>query len=283
MGIALCAAVIIVIAVAFRQRIKAVITGPGSTGVEGDASHPVARPDGHSEDARSRRGGLTATHATGREVGESVVVKPGTKDPESDGDISGWQGRISKIEPWEGGTLVCIVWDSITLQHMPRSLIEHCEEEGFDWQSIYLGVDEVEPAFARDTERDVTRTVQEVRKHAAWFHLGAEGKRIQKVLDGIDPPDTRRLFEVWEAHLEAQLGFPFEAEVVELSQRGTLRLGDRVIVEGLSCVDDPYGIMVAVRRGREHGDFPLCDLQATHRRAAHYQLVRDYVVWYANR
>jgi hypothetical protein len=34
MGIALCAAVIIVIAVTFRQRIKAVITGPGSTGRE---------------------------------------------------------------------------------------------------------------------------------------------------------------------------------------------------------------------------------------------------------
>jgi hypothetical protein len=79
------------------------------------------------------------------------------------------------------------------------------------------------------------------------------------------------------------LGFPFEAEVVELSQRGTLRLGDRVIVEGLSCVDDPDGIMVAVRRGRAHGAFPLCDVQATHRRAAHYQLVRDDVVWYANR
>jgi hypothetical protein len=57
-------------------------------------------------------------------------------------------------------------------------------------------VDEVEPAFARDTERDVTSVVQEVRTHAAWFHLGEEGKRIQKVLDGIDPRDTRRFFEV---------------------------------------------------------------------------------------
>lgn len=64
--IAIFAAVIIGVAMTFRHRIKAVIKGPGGTGLEVEASHPVPRPGVHIEDARSRRGGLTATDATGR-------------------------------------------------------------------------------------------------------------------------------------------------------------------------------------------------------------------------
>jgi hypothetical protein len=30
-------------------------------------------------------------------VGDAVAVKPGTADPDTGGDIGGWQGRISEI------------------------------------------------------------------------------------------------------------------------------------------------------------------------------------------
>ena len=30
-------------------------------------------------------------------VGDSVIVKPGTQDPDYAGDIGGWQGRITEI------------------------------------------------------------------------------------------------------------------------------------------------------------------------------------------
>ncbi len=33
-------------------------------------------------------------------AGDSVVVKPGTKDPDLGGDIGGWQGRITEFY-WE--------------------------------------------------------------------------------------------------------------------------------------------------------------------------------------
>ncbi|MCG3161995.1 MAG: hypothetical protein JMDDDDMK_03223 [Acidobacteria bacterium] len=31
------------------------------------------------------------------------------------------------------------------------------------------------------------------------------------------------------------------------------------------------------------GNFPLCDLEATGKKSKNYQLLRDYVVWFANR
>jgi hypothetical protein len=64
--IAIFAVVIIVVAVAFRQRIKAVVKGPGGTGLEIDASNPMLRPGVEITDAKSRRGGLSAEDQTGR-------------------------------------------------------------------------------------------------------------------------------------------------------------------------------------------------------------------------
>ncbi len=215
-------------------------------------------------------------------VGDSVVVKPGTKDPDIGGDISGWQGRVSEFGEWEGKTTVCIVWDSVTLKSMPRAMIEHSEEEGLDWQSMSLAVDEVEPSPARDTEQDVASAVAEISEQSAWLHLGEEGKRIQAVLAGIDPDDIMELLDAWEEHLTEKLPFPFEAEVSEHQDRGPLRRGDRVSVKSITLVDDLYGIIVAVKRGRERYDFPLCDLEVTDQRSANYQLVKDYAVWFAN-
>ena len=65
--VAIFVAVIIVVAITFYHRIKAVIKGPGGTGLEMEAlPNPLPRPGVRIEDARSRRGGLTAMDATGR-------------------------------------------------------------------------------------------------------------------------------------------------------------------------------------------------------------------------
>ena len=54
-------------------------------------------------------------------------------------------------------------------------------------------------------------------------------------------------------------------------------------VLGICEADDHYGVLVNVSSGQGHFVFPLCDLEATDQRAANYQPVRDYVVWFANR
>jgi hypothetical protein len=71
--IAIFAVVVIVVAVAFRHRLKAIIKGPGGTGLEIDAAHPLPRPGVRIDDARSRRGGLTATDHTGRGAEASKI------------------------------------------------------------------------------------------------------------------------------------------------------------------------------------------------------------------
>lgn len=102
------------------------------------------------------------------------------------------------------------------------------EKEGLDWQTIGVGLDDVEPATARDSERDVERALAEIDKHAHWLGPDDEDKRIQAVLDGIDPDDEVALVEAWEEYLDENLSFPFEAEVSEWQDRGPLRTGDRV-------------------------------------------------------
>jgi hypothetical protein len=63
---AIFAVVVIVVAIAFRQQIKAVIKGPGGTGLELDASNPTLRPGVEGTDLKSRRGGFTGEDQTGR-------------------------------------------------------------------------------------------------------------------------------------------------------------------------------------------------------------------------
>jgi hypothetical protein len=216
-------------------------------------------------------------------IGDSVTVKPGTKDPDSDGDLGGWQGRITDFGRDKGRTTACIAWDSVTLKNMPPSAIGHSERKGLDWRCMYLYTTEIELAAARDSERDVERAVADIEKHSYWLHLGEGGRRIQQVLDEVDPNDLMGQLDAWEEHLGKKLRFPFEAEVSERQGRGPLPQEDRVKVKGISGVDDLYGIIVEVRRGRERFDFPLCDLEVTDRRSANHQSVKDYAVWFANR
>ena len=63
-------------------------------------------------------------------IGDSVSVKKGIKDPDLGFDIGAWQGRISEVDIDDD--LICIDWDSITLQQMQASTITQSEKEGWD-------------------------------------------------------------------------------------------------------------------------------------------------------
>jgi hypothetical protein len=214
-------------------------------------------------------------------VGDSVVVRPGTMDPDFDADIGGWQGRV--LEGPGDDDMILIRWDSITLRAMPDSLIEQSEEQGLNWTEMTLEAHEVELAGPRDTEEDVARAIAELSEKHAWSFLGEEGRRIGKILAGVDPDDEMALLDAWENHLVKHLAFPFEAQVSEYQARGPLRAGDRVTVRRISTADDLYGIIVRVAHRRRLVAFPLCDLEVTDERSPNYQLVEDYGVWFANR
>jgi hypothetical protein len=224
-------------------------------------------------------GGTERTHDF--HAGDSVVVKPGIKDPDFSVEIAGWQGRVSE-EPGDDG-MVSIRWDSVTLPNMPDSMIEQCEEQGLDWTEMILEAREVELTNSRDTEEDVAQATKRLSKKHTWSFLGEEGRRIGKILAGVDRYDEMAALDAWEDHLTKSLVFPFEAEISEYQERGPLQAGDRVTVKGISGVDDLYGVIVRLRYGRRRYDFPLCDLEVTDERSPNHQFVMDYAVWFANR
>jgi hypothetical protein len=199
------------------------------------------------------------------------------KDPNLKTPIGGWQGRVIRVEE----DMVDIAWDSPTLQAMPTRMIEWCEEEGLDWAEMRLGVGEVELAEPRDTSAAMVRVKKELAAQHAYAYLGEEGRRIQKVLAGIDPDDELKALKVWRKHLKAVLTLPFEAEVSE--HGGPFRVGEKVRVIGLSdVIDDGYGLIAELGGHHAGSAYPLCDLEVM-RQSPNHQLVHDYAVWFANR
>lgn len=217
--------------------------------------------------------------------GDSVKVKEGIRCPDQeDLCLEGWQGRVFEIEKDEDGSvLIGIKWDSVTLKNMPASFIDQCEDEGTDYAVIYLALEEVEPAAARDTEEDIEEAIAEISKKHAWSWLGEEGRRINEVLASVKEKDGGETHGAWENHLREVLVFPFEAEVAEYQERGPLRQDDRVSVKRLSMTDELYGVIVEVWRGRKKYHFPLVDLEVVDKISPNYQPVNDYRTWFANR
>ncbi len=89
---------------------------------------------------------------------------------------------------------------------MPRSLIQYCEDEGLAWREMHLGMNDVPPS--RATAKKMPR--EEIESQTAWLCMGEEGKRIQKVLTGIDPDNTMKILKAWEAHLGKKLIYPLK-------------------------------------------------------------------------
>ena len=215
--------------------------------------------------------------------GDCVAVKVGVRDEDAGGSLEGYQGRIEDIDTTEEGkTLLDIRWDSVTLKNTPRSLLEQMEEEGLDWSRYYLYPEDVERAEARDTPEQAYAAADEISTQLLWVGLGEEGRRIQKVLEGVDTEDETAVLDAWERYLRKRIKFPFKARVAEWQEGGEFRQGDQVSVQGFEDISDLYGIVVEVRRGREYYAFPLADLEVAGKKSPNYQPVKDYCIWFAN-
>jgi hypothetical protein len=211
-------------------------------------------------------------------IGGSVKVKPNTDDPDYDGDISGWQGRVTEIYD----DTVFVEWDSVTLTNMPPESIAQAEDVGSDWSGMTVSNIDLESSQVRDTPADVVRVLEHLEYIHRWDYLGEEGLRVKDVLQDIDSDDELSAFEAWEKHFRKVLKFPFEAEVME-QQKGAARQGDVVKVLEIIEIMEPYGVLVQC--SHKHGGWvlPLCDLEVTKKSSPNYQPVKDHAVWFANR
>ena len=195
--------------------------------------------------------------------------------------MSGWQGRVVSFEH-EHGT-VMIAFDSLTLRNMPDAYFETCEEQGLDWPEYGASPDELEVVPPRDTPQDVEDAIAELTARYASSYLGEEGRKMHAILAGVDLEDSLAVLRRWGEYLRQTLHFPFHATVVETScRRGPIRHGERLTVLGITSVDDSYGVLVDVKRGRESFVSPLCDLATVDVRSPNHAPLQLYVVWFAN-
>jgi hypothetical protein len=215
-------------------------------------------------------------------IGDSIVVKKGVQDPDFNAGIEGWQGRISDISDED---IVCINWDSITLKKFPISMIDKCEQEGWGWDKMYLGISEIELSRPRDTDKDVKAIVGKLKNETEWLYLGESGQRIQSVLSGVVSHDLLSAHNVWNEYFNCKLSFPFEASVEEPQERGPVRTGGKVIVRRINEIneiDELRGILVDIEYKKRMYVFPLADLEVVKKQSKNFTPIKDYVIWFAN-
>lgn len=214
-------------------------------------------------------------------IGDTVRVKAGFIDEETDHDMSGWQGRIKEFYTDAGTAL--IAFDSLTIKAMPTTYIRRCEEEGYSWTEYGFELEWLEAAAPRDAKTDATTMIKNRAGEVRYAHLGEEGSAIDEILNEVDPNNEIDALAAWEEYLGKQLTFPFAAEISEFQVRGPLQSGDQLKVHGIELVDESYGVIVKVRRGRNVYHCPLGNLKVLDPSSPNHDLVQLYAVWYANR
>ena len=95
----------------------------------------------------------------------------------------------------------------------------------------------------------------------------------------------------WSNWLLDRLTFPFQVERQEdlssnpfaSNQDRPFSVGHKMKVLSIEDEDESYGIIVKVREGRKTGYIPLADVEVVSQEDSNFWLVREYVVWFANR
>lgn len=108
--------------------------------------------------------------------------------------------------------------------------------------------------------------------------------RIAAVLENVtQEDDDTKAFQAWLNHMEAKLSLPFEAQIVETQENGSLKAGAQVSVFDFVGIHNEYGIMVSVKTALKRFDFPLSDLEVCEEMSPNYKLVDDYKAWFYDR
>jgi hypothetical protein len=220
------------------------------------------------------------------EIGDSIIVNQGVNVPDYEElEIGGWQGRIIKIDTKSelNNILISIEWDSLTLEQMPSNYIEESEIEGLGWESMTLYASELTKSKPRDTNADMKRMQDKLTDMHIWDSLGEEGRRISKVLVGVNPNDDIKCFDKWLEYLNENLTFPIQSIVSDSESNWIIKCGNKVTIKSILETESIYGVMASIIRNGEKFDFPLCNLTVIDKKKATFQLIRDYSVWFANR
>jgi hypothetical protein len=213
---------------------------------------------------------------------DSVIVRSGTVEPDRlHNDLSGWQGRVIDFIQGEKGAIQALVeWDSYTLEHMPVSFINERAEHTWDWESMALQIQALEPAKPRDSYHRVERVQARLSARHFWPLIPSAGKRIAEFLKNLDPEDDRSIFAAWHEHLGSLMTFPFETCVERASATSPALKGDFVTVLALAQYDPLTGVTVQGKFKNQVIQIPLANLIVLNEKLRNHSLVDDYKLWF---
>lgn len=214
-------------------------------------------------------------------LGQYVKVKTGIKAPDFEYQLmDDWQGKVTEILKTDG--LIEIEWDVKTLLNTPYQYLYDTISNGYDYELMTLNIEEL----LSIKKRTVTAKEQsDLNAKLYWidfYDVQEIDEAYAEIFEGVDVEDEFALLKRWKEHLNETLQFPFETEVVE-TERGGLRFGTKIKLLALDDYDDMYGIFGTGKSEMGTVTFPICNLEATNQASDNYELLNNYVIWFANR
>lgn len=214
-------------------------------------------------------------------IGQYVKVKNGIKAPDLDYQLmDDWQGKVTAI--LKDDRLIEIEWDIKTLLNTPYQYLHDIISNGYDHQVMTLSLDELVSSTKRAFTRHEKSTLYAKLYWIDFYSIQEVDEFYAELFKGVDVEDEYALLDKWEEHLSQMLNFPFETKVAE-TDRGGFKIGTRIKLLDLDDYDDKYGIFGIGKGETGAVTFPICNLEATDKESKNYELLRNYVVWFANR
>ncbi len=106
-------------------------------------------------------------------IGQTIAVKVGQQDPETDTPITGWSGTVTIVHSNNG--MIEIEWDAPTLLQMPDNYIRNSIDEGYDYLCYQIEVENVEIIEPRSTIEQTLVIQKDLAEHYEDYELS--GKR----------------------------------------------------------------------------------------------------------
>lgn len=142
-------------------------------------------------------------------MGTLVRVKKGVTDPLfPDIPLGGWTGRVDEIDNDGKNVIVCIAWNSYTLEHMPEAYVVRCLRQAMDFDFLWLSQEDIEPITSEENQIETPTQL-----HPAPLDLNHPEDRIRAIFgltsDDPLPEATPRSLEIYHDYLKNNLTFPF--------------------------------------------------------------------------
>jgi hypothetical protein len=214
-------------------------------------------------------------------AGLPVRVKDGVRDPDfPDLDLGGWTATILDVNDESDPPTYELGWTDETRRRIDPVWRQRCEQEGLDFDTIWLAANDFEPDPTRPFEAPAApRAAPADRRPAALLE---QERRIRAALgvpvDREIPVVDRASLQTYYAHLKARLPFPLPC--LEHAENGGAQ-AERVTLVNMSAFseDARFGLVAEIRRGESADFVPLWTLSVDQPADAR-QLVEDYAFWF---